>query len=396
MTEIRLGTSGWSYAEWVGAFYPSDSMNKLSFYSSIFRTAEIDSTFYSYPSKGLVYGWARHTYPDFVFSAKLPSLITHEKKLRLEESVETDLTKFLELMEPLIARNKLGPILIQLPPRFKKDYERLENFLKILPKDKRFAIEFRHPSWWREETWKLLRKYKIANTIVDEPLLPADPIVTADFSFIRWHGRGERPWYNYRYSIEELELWLPKLREASKKVKEIYGYFNNHFHGYAVENCLQMLKMLGIITEEQKKIKDHVSNYLETRVKEMIQAHNVTVPLWHVSSMDFEELLLSLISREKLARAKGIGNEEIKELNISGGLIEASIRDYHVLVDENSRVIAHDCADWVRCIPDKSFCKHLGKIFLTIPRDHAVLILRKLLTEKKDWQFKPYVGREKQ
>jgi uncharacterized protein YecE (DUF72 family) len=394
MAEIRLGTSGWSYAEWVGAFYPSDRINKLSFYSNIFRTCEIDSTFYSYPSKGLVYGWAKNTSPDFVFSAKLPRLITHEKKLRLEEGVEKDLKKFLELMDPIITRNKLGPILIQLPPRFKKDYERLENFLKILPEEKRFAIEFRNTSWWVEETWNLLKKYKIAYTIVDEPILPSDPIVTADFSFIRWHGRGERPWYNYRYSIKELELWLPKLREVSKKVKEIYGYFNNHFHGYAVENCLQMLEMLGIITEEQKKIKEHVSNYLETRA--MIQAHNFTFPFENVSSMGFEELLLSLISKEKLARAKGISDEEIKELNIRGGIIEASIRDYHVLIDENNRVITHDCADWVRCIPEKSLCKHLGKIFLIIPRDKAVLILRKLLTEKKDWQFKPYVGREKQ
>ncbi|MCP8308416.1 MAG: DUF72 domain-containing protein [archaeon] len=393
MAEIRLGTSGWSYAEWVGGFYPSDDVNKLTFYSRIFRTAEIDSTFYSYPSKGLVYGWTKHTHPDFVFSAKLPGLITHEKKLRLEEGVEVKLNKFLELMEPLIARNKLGPILIQLPPHFKKDYELLEAFFRILPKDQKFAIEFRHPSWWREETWKLLSKYEIANTIVDEPLLPSDPIVTTDFSFIRWHGRGKRPWYNYRYSIKELEPWLPKLKEVSDKVKEIYGYFNNHFHGYAVENCLQVLEMLGVITDEQKKMKKHVSDYLETKAKEMI-THVAPIPLERdVSSMSFEKLLSSLIPREKLARAKGISDEEIKELKISEGLMEAVIRDYHVLIDENNRIIMHDCADWARCIPDKSFCKHLGKILLIIPKDQATRILRKLLVEKEDWQFKPYVGR---
>lgn len=389
MAEIRLGTSGWSYPEWVNAFYPAKDVNKLSFYSKVFRTAEIDSTFYSYPKKDLVFGWAKYTPPDFVFSAKLPSLITHEKKLNLEKGVEIDLRRFLDLIEPLHVRKKMGPVLIQLPPGFKQDYERLESFLAILPNEHRFAIEFRHFSWWNKETWILLTKYGVSNTIVDEPLLPPDVIVTADFSFIRWHGRGERPWYDYRYSIEELEPWIPKVRDACQKTKEVFGYFNNHFHGYAVENCLQMMKMLDIITNEQDKIKEHVSNFLETGTIG-IETYLSTIPSRvDISKMGFEDLLSTFISEEKLTRAKKIQDNEIKELTIKDGTITALIREYHVIVEENGSIM-HNCLDWANCILNKSFCKHLGKLFLVIPRDLAVEILRKLVLEKEDWHFKIY------
>ncbi len=270
MSELYLGTSGWSYNEWTGVFYPSGSTNKLSYYAKLFKTVEIDSTFYAFPSSGLVHGWARYTPQEFVFSAKLPKVITHDKRLELEKGVETDLVRFLGLMKPLIASGKLGPLLIQLPPSctVESDFERVRSFLEIIPRDIRFAIEFRHPSWLKQRVWDLLAEHNVANTIVDEPLLPPDEIVTADFAFIRWHGRGTRPWYNYRYGEKELLPWVPKVREVAKKTKKVFGYFNNHFHGFAVENSLKMLQMLGEATPQQVEVKEHATRYIEAKGEE--------------------------------------------------------------------------------------------------------------------------------
>ncbi len=266
MSGLLIGTSGWSYNEWARVFYPSTTTNKLSFYSKIYKTAEVDSTFYAFPSKGMVQGWSRYTPDDFVFSAKLPQTITHEKKLDLEKGAEEDLLRFLSLMKPLIAAGKLGPVLIQLPPSFTYDreMERLRGFLSAVPEDVRFAVEFRHPSWLRDETWGLLREKNVANTIVDEPLLPPDTIVTADFAFVRWHGRGSRPWYNYRYTEGELEGWVPKVKEVVARTKETYGYFNNHFRGFAVENSLKMMGLLGVSTPEQDEAGMKAARFLST------------------------------------------------------------------------------------------------------------------------------------
>jgi len=265
LNDLLIGTSGWSYSEWAGVFYPPGSTNKLSFYSKVFKTAEIDSTFYAYPSKNLVFGWARNTPPDFVFSAKLPRLITHEKKLDSAKGVEGDLTRFLGLMKPLIAVGKMGPLLIQLPPSFtyEGDSEKLNSFLGRIPEDLMFAVEFRHPSWLRAESYAMLRAHKVANVIVDEPLLPPDAVVTADFSFIRWHGRGSRPWYNYRYRASELESWVPKVKETVRSAKKTYGYFNNHFRGFAVENSVQMMRMLGTSTPQQDEIGERASRFID-------------------------------------------------------------------------------------------------------------------------------------
>ncbi|MDV3293864.1 MAG: DUF72 domain-containing protein [Nitrososphaerales archaeon] len=265
MSEIRIGTSGWSYAEWVGVFYPSSSTNKLSFYSKIYDTAEIDSTFYAFPSKGLVLGWTRYSPEDFVFSAKLPRTITHEKKLELKRGAEAEMVRFLSLMKPLMSSGKLGPLLIQLPPSFSygTDFGKLRSFLEVLPDDVKFAVEFRHPSWLREEVWSLLRERNVANVIVDEPLLPPETIVTADFAFIRWHGRGQRPWYNYRYTERELSSWTPKVKEVAGRVKKTYGYFNNHFRGFAVENSLKMMGMLGMSRPEQDEAGEKAKRFLD-------------------------------------------------------------------------------------------------------------------------------------
>ncbi len=265
MSELHIGTSGWSYNEWAGVFYPSTSTNKLSFYSKVFQTAEVDSTFYSFPSKELVQGWSRYSPDDFVFSLKLPRTLTHDKRLELSQGVESDLIRFLSLMKPLIASGKMGPILVQLPPSytFQNDYDRLNKFLQVVPDDLRFAVEFRHPSWLKEDVWSMLRSRNVANVIVDEPLLPPDTVVTADFAFIRWHGRGTRPWYNYRYREAELKAWVPKVNYVASRVKKTFGYFNNHFRGFAVENSLKMMEMLGISTPQQDEARAKATRFLE-------------------------------------------------------------------------------------------------------------------------------------
>jgi uncharacterized protein YecE (DUF72 family) len=264
--EVRLGTSGWSYKEWEGPFYPKGEKKKLGYYSKFFDTVEIDSTFYGYPRKGMILGATKSTPPGFVFSAKLPKLITHEKKLDLERGVKEDLFRFLHLMKPLIEDGKLGPLLIQLPPGFgySDGLKKLGGFLGIVPTDVSFAVEFRNRSWLRRaDALDLLKQHNVAVTIVDEPLLPPDTTTTADFAFVRWHGRGERPWYNYRYGQEELQGWSKKVEAIATKTKKVYGYFNNHFHGYAVENSLKMMDLLGSASAEQRKLLAQVSKKID-------------------------------------------------------------------------------------------------------------------------------------
>ena len=215
-------------------------------------------------------GWTRYSPDNYVFCAKLPKLITHGKELNLEEGVEEDLQRYCDLLRPLQLNGKLGCLLIQLPPRYSFDLEHLESFLQILPKEFRFSIEFRNISWMKEETWTLLEKHRIAYTNVDEPLLPPEVHVTTDFAYFRWHGHGKNPWFNYRYTIEELEPWVPKLKKTASRVKKIYGYFNNHFHGYAVENCLQVLEMLGALTPEQEEAKKKVEDHFNPKMKKSV------------------------------------------------------------------------------------------------------------------------------
>ena len=256
LANVFLGTSGWSYKEWEGPFYEKGEKRKLRAYSHVFLTAEVDSTFYRIPSRGTVMGWLRYSPSEFVFTAKLPKTITHDKKLGLKGDVKADLEGFLDVMRPLQLGGKLGCLLIQLPPKYDFNLDNLEGFFKLLDPVFRFAVEFRNLSWMSDETWSLLKEYEVAYTIVDEPLLPPEVHLTAGFAYFRWHGRGEKPWFDYLYSKEELDAWVPRVQEAAKQVKKVYGYFNNHYHGYAPENCLQLIEKLGVLSEEQKRAKE--------------------------------------------------------------------------------------------------------------------------------------------
>lgn len=384
---VLLGTSGWSYKEWIGPFYAEKDKSMLKAYSKVFRTVEIDSTFYRYPSKGTVMGWAKYSPEDFVYTAKLPKLITHKKKLDLTQNVEQDLQKFIELIEPLYLGGKLGCVLIQLPPRYSYKPKEMEDFFKILPTQIKFAVEFRDSSWMREETWILLEKYKVAYTIVDEPLLPPELHFTSNFAYFRWHGRGTRPWYNYRYRDEELEPWIPKIKEAKGKVEKVYGYFNNHYHGYAVENCLQVLEMLDVLTPLQREKKSNIGNYFETTAKTKESALESFI---EPEEMSLESLLRSFMDAERLKRAQSIKDDELTIQQETNDRIKATIRDYHLIIDLENRVILHDCADWSRMFSNKQFCKHLGKLMLSLNKEKASNILKQIYADKESWQFKTY------
>jgi len=165
----------------------------------------------------------------------------------------------LSIMEPLQLNGKLGCLLIQLPPSNEYNPKNLEAFFQTLPPKFKFAVEFRNLSWMRDETWQLLKEHNVAYTNVDEPCLPPEVHITADFAYFRWHGKGENPWFDYLYKEEELKPWIPRVLEASQKVKQVYGYFNNHYHGYAPENCLNLTEKILGLSDQQEKTKRKMS-----------------------------------------------------------------------------------------------------------------------------------------
>jgi len=226
----------------------------------------------------------------------------------------------------------------------------------------------------RDETWKLLQKYQIAYTIVDEPLLPPEIHITSNIAYFRWHGHGIRPWYNYRYRQEQLKPWIPKIIETSEKVEKVYGYFNNHFHGYAVENCLQVLEMLGVLTTEQAQAKNKVENYFKTT-----KTTDSTLEIFIESKeRSVESLIRVFLGPERFKRAQRIKDNEITIQKQTGTQIKAKIRDYHIVIGLKNRIIQHDCAGWSRVLPNKRFCKHLGKLFFTLKKEKAITILTQI------------------
>jgi uncharacterized protein YecE (DUF72 family) len=277
VAQVLIGTSGWKYDDpvekggWIGVFYPDDKTKFLKFYAQYFNTAEFDAVFYeklySQMSKGTFIGLSRATPENFQFSVKVPQVITHNKKLSIEQSAFTDFEKYLEMLEPLKTYNKLGAILFQLPPYFTvDDFAKIEPFLNKLPKGYDYAAEFRHPSWNTEGALEMLQQHNIAAVLTDSPdpklQYLSNPVVTADHGFIRLHGRNERFWYNYLYKKDELEPWISKVNEISKKTKKLRIYFNNHYAGAAIINAIQFEEMLGEeLSEDKRKILQHAEQF---------------------------------------------------------------------------------------------------------------------------------------
>jgi uncharacterized protein YecE (DUF72 family) len=241
---VVLGTSGWDYPEWVGRVYPKHGVpDKLRFYADRFPIVEINSTFYRLPPVSVAESWARRTPRRFLFAAKFPQTITHERRL---VNAEEELARFLAVVRPLQAAGKFAAALLQLPPSLPFEPATVRTFYATLPKDLPVAVEFRERSWLQSESFDLLREFHLAYVVVDEPLLPIQLDVTAPFSYVRWHGHGARLWYDYTYRPEELAAWVPRVRELSEKAEKVYGFFNNHFRGDAATNCTSLGEQLGL------------------------------------------------------------------------------------------------------------------------------------------------------
>lgn len=221
----------------------------------------------------MITGWARATGPDFKFSLKIPKSITHDRRLA---GVEKLILDFIQLVGPLEKAGKLGCLLIQLAPSFTfKEKSSLESFFGLLPRHMHFAVEFRHESWNRQETWDLLEEYNVANTITDSPVkFLSEVVITATtHSFVRWHGHGKSVWYNYRYSKNELRPWLGKLNEIESQVPVTYAYFNNHYGGNAPANLLQLIDMRGELGDAQRKAMARADRFFK---RETVVTKNLT------------------------------------------------------------------------------------------------------------------------
>ena len=275
---LLIGCSGWSYADsferggWIKVFYPDAQTKKLPYYAQFFNTAEMDATFYEkfymYMTKDTFTAMNRATPANFQFSVKVPETVTHDNRLDVNKGAMALLNEFLEKISPLKYANKLGAILIQLPPSFTvKEFQNTDEFLDRLPSGYDYAVEFRHPSWNTEGPWELLKHYNIAAVLTDSPepdklQFLSEPIVTANHSFVRWHGRQVRPRYNYLYSKDELRPWVDKVKRISLETPVVRGYFNNHYGARAVVNAIEFKEMLGnTLSEKENAIKENARNF---------------------------------------------------------------------------------------------------------------------------------------
>jgi uncharacterized protein YecE (DUF72 family) len=228
-------------------------------------------------TKGTFIGMARATPEKFQFSIKVPETITHVKRLDVNKGVIAYFEEFLDKISPLRNTKKLGAILFQLPPSFTvNDFKNIEQFLDKLPTADGYdyAVEFRHPSWGTEGPWEMLRHYNIAAVLTDSPpseklQFLSDVIITANQSFIRFHGRNTKGhyWYNYLYSEQELKPWVEKVNQIREQTKILRIYFNNHYGGKAVVNAMQFKAMIGHpLSDSETDALEHAKEYLSNRL----------------------------------------------------------------------------------------------------------------------------------
>ncbi len=237
---MHIGTSGWHYPHWKGLFYPEEIPEReyLNYYAQHFYTAEVNNTFYQVPQEKTLKQWVHKAGPGFVFSVKASRYITHMKKLKdPQEPVKNFLNKIKVLEE------SLGPILFQLPPKWKKNRERLRSFLEFLPTEFRFAFEFRNPDWFADDIYELLEKNNAAFCVYDFNRRQSPQKVTSDFVYIRLHGPDGA--YKGKYDDQSLSQWAEVISLWKKQGKDIFCYFDNDQLGYAAENALKLKGMIG-------------------------------------------------------------------------------------------------------------------------------------------------------
>lgn len=237
-SSIHIGTSGWRYDHWRGPFYPQDLPQRemLKFYMEHFHTVELNNTFYQLPRQKTLAGW-RDTVPGgFIFSVKASRYITHMKKLKdPEQSVPPLLERTEELKE------KLGPFLFQLPPRWSINTERLDSFLEALPQGLSCAFEFRDPSWFDSRTYSILERHGAAFCIYHLAGRLSPKAVTADYVYVRLHGPGDA--YQGKYDEEALSQWANAFSAWADEGREVYCYFDNDEAGYAAQDAARLQEM---------------------------------------------------------------------------------------------------------------------------------------------------------
>jgi uncharacterized protein YecE (DUF72 family) len=239
---VRIGCSGWNYAGWKEEFYEGRPAREwLAFYAQRFDTVEVNNTFYRLPNTAAVANWERTAPPGFTFTIKVSRYLTHVKRLT---ELGQGLRRFYERIAPLLRSPKMGPLLWQLPPNFPRDDERLCAALAVMARDgRRHCVEFRHPTWFVDETYDALRQHRVALVIGDRPEVKSfqPQVFTTDWTFVRFHygSRGRRG----NYSETELHEWAARFRDWRDRV-DVFAYFNNDWEVFAVRNALRMQELL--------------------------------------------------------------------------------------------------------------------------------------------------------
>jgi uncharacterized protein YecE (DUF72 family) len=253
---IYIGTSGFSYKDWVGVFYPESLPQRewLSFYSREFRTCEINATYYTIPSLASIKSMVSKTGEGFIFAIKANQEMTHQ-----HHNSTAICETFLKAMEPIINANKLGCILAQFPYSFDYNQNNL-GYLALLRENLTglpLVVEFRNARWLKVEVFQWLRQHDTGFCCVDEPRLPnlLPPIVEAtnNIGYIRFHGRNKEKWwqheqpyerYDYTYKTEELNEWMPKIQKLAGATENIFIFANNHWKGQSIQTIRQLRAML--------------------------------------------------------------------------------------------------------------------------------------------------------
>lgn len=236
--QIRVGTSGWNYKHWSGCFYPDRLPSSAWFahYASVFDTVEINNTFYHQPAAAVFDQWQAQAPRGFLYAVKANRYLTHMKKLN---AAAEPLKRFLSGARRL--KQHLGPVLYQLPPNWKKDLQRLGQFVRLLPAELTHAIEFRDRDWLAEDTYALLEEHRVCLCIHD--MLRGHPRrVTGPAVYVRFHGAGTK--YGGPYRRDRLESWAEWMRAAARS-RPVYAYFNNDQNAYAVRDALCLRELLG-------------------------------------------------------------------------------------------------------------------------------------------------------
>jgi uncharacterized protein YecE (DUF72 family) len=236
---ILVSTSGWNYRDWCGRFYPETvpASRWFGHYARVFNTVEINNTFYRLPAAATFDAWNQQAPPEFIYAVKANHFLTHIKKLK---NAGKPLALFLRRARRL--KPHLGPILYQLPPRWKPDLERLKKFCARLPPGLTHVIEFRERAWLKDETYRVLAKRGISLCLHD--LLKRHPRrITGPAVYVRFHGADSK--YGGSYSRERLRHWAAWLREAAKDGHDVYAYFNNDRNAAAVRNAQTLRRILS-------------------------------------------------------------------------------------------------------------------------------------------------------